>query len=65
MSSHFRNLKATYALKHMEGAFIKLKAEVLFKECVGFDQCMEIFKEHFADMLKKEQEYLEKQKEQE
>ena len=49
--------KATYALKHMEAEFKKLRQEVKFKECVGFDQCMEIFKEHFEDMLRREKEY--------
>ena len=49
--------KATYALKHMEAEFKKLRQEVKFKECVGFEQCMGIFKEHFEDMLRREKEY--------
>jgi hypothetical protein len=49
--------KATYALKHMEAEFKKLKQEVRFKESIGFEQCMNIFVEHFGDMLRREKEY--------
>ena len=49
--------KATYALKHMEEEFKKLRQEIRFKECVGFENCMQIFKDHFEDMLRREKDY--------
>lgn len=52
--------KATRALKAMEQRFKVLKSEVKYKECIGFDDCMEMFKEHFSDQLRKEAEYVEK-----
>jgi hypothetical protein len=41
----------------MEAEFKKLRQEVKFKECVGFEQCMGIFKDHFEDMLRREKNY--------
>jgi len=49
--------KATYALKHMEAELKKLKQEVRFRESIGFEHCINIFVEHFADMLRKEKDY--------
>ena len=51
--------KATRALKAMEQRFKVLKSEVKFKECVGFEDCMEMFKEYFGDQLRREAAYAE------
>ena len=50
--------KATRTLKTMEERFKVLKSEVKYKECIGFDDCMELFKEHFSDQLRREAEYM-------
>jgi hypothetical protein len=50
--------KATRTLRTMEERFKVLKSEVKYKECIGFDDCMELFKEHFSDQLRREAEYM-------
>ncbi len=52
--------KATRTLRTMEERFKVLKSEVKYKECIGFDDCMELFKEHFSDQLRREAEYMDK-----
>jgi len=47
-------LKAIYCLKVMEGMLNKLKQEASFREAAGFEACIQIFKEHYGDLLKKE-----------
>jgi hypothetical protein len=53
--------RATYALKCMEKELDKLREDISFKEFIGFERCMNIFKEHFEDMIRKEREYKLKQ----
>jgi hypothetical protein len=47
-------VKATYCLKVMQGMLNKLKSETSFREARGFEMCMQIFEEHYGDLLKKE-----------
>lgn len=53
--------KATRTLKSMEERFKVLKSELKFKECIGFEDCMEMYKEHFGDQLRREAAYKERQ----
>lgn len=49
--------RATYALKVMESELEKLRQEISLREYIGFERCMNIFKEHFEDMLRREKDY--------
>lgn len=44
--------KALYCLKAMEGVLNKFKAEVMMREHTGAYMCIEVFKEHYGDVLK-------------
>lgn len=53
-------LKTTRALKAMEQRLTVLKLEVKLREYAGFEECIEMFKEHFGDQLRREAEYMER-----